>query len=187
MLNANIHPIMIPIYIALTISTLFAEPVSLIKQLDEITPVLNRVEMEGGFTVEPSQYWAPFAAFWNGKQRKILVNLRENTNLPSRISAILFELHNAYRDRELNAIFDQAYAGKISRESFIQQVEHIEWKNWEESCVLLNLGVQRGIFPPGTEKQFVPFKSFQQYLDKQRVEGHCAYIGEMFDQIVRFN
>jgi hypothetical protein len=169
----------------LSIHPFINEALTKIRQCEEIKPLLERVNQEGGFTIQPLEEQRPFLAYWDGDQRKILISLPHHASINTVISSIVFELHNAYTDRRLIQLANLAREGQISREVYIRKVERMEFKNWNHAYIILERGVQSGIFPPGSTLPNY-FDDFKEYLVIQKNAGHSAYIGEMFDFLVGY-
>lgn len=154
------------------------QAISIIKQMPECKPLLAKIAEEGGFRVVENKT-APFGAQWNPNTRVIEINSLNHATVGDVIVSLLFELHNAGTDARLRYLQDCAHARSISRQRFVRKMEQREWKNWEATCALVQIGKQRGLFPAQT--MAVSFGTFDRYLDMQNAGGHTQFHADIYN------
>jgi len=149
-----------------------------LRSMPECRPIIEQVSRQGGFSLVSKSY-TPFEAQWNSDTRAVEIDLNKHRNFGHIITSVLFELHNALTDRELQRLYELARNKTISKDMYVRMIEEIEWKNWQATCKLLELGRERGIFP---KEAFLPaFSSFSEYLRLQNEAGHSQYHSESYD------
>lgn len=140
-------------------------------QLKETQQVWEQINQEGPIRVKALRSGKDqFKAFWEGEQRIICVNLSLRPSIGEQISSLLFEMHNALRDKKALALYNRAAKGKISKETFAKEMELVEYYNSLDACALLDKGVRSGLYP--SECFLKRFSSFEDFLATQKAHGH---------------
>jgi hypothetical protein len=120
-------------------------------------------------------------AYWDSHSRRIAVNTEMTPSLGSKITCILFELHNAEADKRLRNLTNLAARGKMTKESYVESVEKVEHDNAVRASELLQKGVLESIYP--AEAQWTVFKSFEDHYRMQQMTGHSDFIADSYDII----
>lgn len=154
-----------------------------INHLKEGKKLISNVLKEGSIRIsvaktEPSKR---FGACWDPDTRTIFIDLYYHTSQGELIGSIVFELHNALRDSELQYLSELAYHGKIDKDKYVQGVEYIEYQNSIDAAGLIQIGIKNKIFSE-TANLFV-YSSFDEYFYYQKQSGHSAVIAGNFDNM----
>lgn len=181
------------IALLLTLSgTLFAQPnhpqqlsapLNLLYRLEETNQLLRKVEAEGNITIKTSNFGKnPSNASWVPNERTIYLNFAKQRTLGSLVCSITFELHNALSETQFDYYDQLAQEGRISKEDYIAGIEYIEYVNACNASWMLEKGIRRGIFPSDASWPIAP--TFQQHFHIQKMAGHSALIGYMYDDLL---
>lgn len=161
----------------------YAETVQTILSLNEARELLADIQSEGPIKIVACRAPHNFGASWNSSLRIIRINTRKNHSSQDLITSILFEMHNAKKDREISRIMGLACRRKISKQLYVQEMEKIEHQNALETTTLLELGQKRGLYPKSILWKMPA--SFEDYYALQMEAGHTAHHGEVFDLLFR--
>lgn len=124
-----------------------------------------------------------FEAFWDPGSRQVVLNMRKSRTLPSLVTSIVFELHNAKSEGEFDYWSHQACKRKISRARFVEEFERIEHRNALNTCSMLRAFVEREVFSP--EVLFWQIDpSFSRHFAIQKQAGHSEFIGRQYDRMI---
>lgn len=150
--------------------------------MPEIRQLIADAQRSGpiGIEIDPNPA-SEFEALWNGEKRVILVNPKKIRSEATLICTILFELHNASTNTHFMNLVNQARAGKINKESYVEKVERMEHKNALNTCRLIELGIARGLFP--VETRWKIFYRFEEYYKLQQLMGHSPWIANSYDRL----
>jgi hypothetical protein len=176
-LNTNI------VYGATLTPTHVQECINKIQQLPEAKEMMENIQNEGPVRIAISHHplAQQFGAYWDVDQRMICVCPTFHTSMGRMIGSILFEMHNAYHDSEINHYYDLASEGKIERESYIRSIEHLEYLNSKSTAAMAERGIELGIFPPETKRN--TYANFEEHYYYQQYGGHSAWIGRSYDSL----
>jgi hypothetical protein len=154
-----------------------------LNKLPEFRELLVKVQQEGPvfLRMEPR---SNFEGLWDGSSRTIVVNTRFNPALGSIICTILFELHNAATTRYYDHLIDLAGRGLLTKDQYVEKVEHAEYDNAKNTQDLLKKGVEMGIFPESAHWPVMP--NFEDHYKVQQVSGHSLFIAENYDMMNPF-
>ena len=154
-----------------------------IQKLPEAQELINNILKEGSIRIIVNrQLSAPFGAFWGSEDRTICVNCAGRHDLGEIIGSIIFEMHNAAIDKDLNRLDSQAYQGKINRNNYVRSIEYLEYCNSLKASALVTKGIERGIYP---RSAYLPtYESFDIHYRVQQEAGHSAWIARNYDDIV---
>lgn len=118
-------------------------------------------------------------AYWDGMNRTITINSARPQTMGERIHSILFELHNAASDDTLKQVVDEAIAGRLGKEQYVERIERMEHKNAVSCCELYQNGVDQGLFP--SDGQVPVLRNFNDHYLMQQITGHSAWIARTYD------
>lgn len=152
-----------------------------ILKLSEGRELIAAVQREGSIRIAVNriQSTQQFGAFWDMDRRTIFVNRIRGRTEGELIASILFELHNAAADAELNLLDRKAREGRITRRAYIEAVERVEYRNSHQASQMSVQGIKKGAFP---ETAYLPvYPSFEAYFRVQQQAGHSAWIGRTYD------
>lgn len=142
------------------------------------------VQAEGDFSVQLSRGSIGFEACWNPRSRAIVLNGSHQRSRGSLIRSILFELHNARSNEELLELQRQAAQGELSKESFVEAVETIEYGNVLETSRMLEEGIAMNIFP--RDADYPIEMGFREHYMLQQLTGHSQQIARSYDALCPF-
>lgn len=155
-------------------------------ELPEARELLAQVNQEGPVSVvmqnDPS---GQFDAFWDGNQRRILVNPHRHQTEGSWICSILFELHNASTNQYMRVLFESAKSNRISKDEWVKQMEKMEHTNALKTCALLDKGISQGIYPANSHWNI--FYTFDDHYKLQQVTGHSDWLVNKYESIAPHN
>lgn len=130
--------------------------------------------------------WIPmgkdsFNACWYGEKRMVCLNSSKQWTESRKFFSILFELQNAYSNHQFVYLDELASKGQISKQSYVEAVETVEYQNVVRTIEFLKKGIHLGYFPSYTE---IPvFSDFKEHLEIQKHTGHSAFIAQKYDLI----
>lgn len=150
------------------------------RELPEANAVFEKVLQCGPLHIEINTHISKqFEGYWAYEERTIYLTKTRNTHDGILLATLLFELHNAYRNHELSDLTSKAAQGKISREDFIRAYEYVEYKNVRDTQKLVQLGIDRGIFPKSASMYYPD--NFEDHYAVQKMHGHASWIGKIYD------
>jgi hypothetical protein len=154
-------------------------------KLPEIRDLISTIQKEGNIqiTVRNTELSEQFGAFWDMDNRIICIAMSPNSSKGRIIGSILFELHNALANSQLNALDELAAQKKITKSAYVEGVERIEYHNSLKASAITAKGVKLGLFPPDAELS--TYSSFEEHYRIQQWAGHSAWIAKTYDDIVR--
>ncbi|NGX59302.1 MAG: hypothetical protein KR126chlam3_00450 [Chlamydiae bacterium] len=157
------------------------EAFSLIRDMPQVNDLLSKILEDGPLYIRSNHHFTKkFEGYWSGNDRTIYVTKIHSKAV--QINTILFEMHNAINDSELEHLDCLAYYGKINRADYIRAVEYWEYKNAKATAAILNEGIEAAIFPE--ECYWYLSDDFEEHFHYQQSAGHSAYIGKMYDSVV---
>lgn len=154
-------------------------------KLSEIRDLISTIQKEGNIqiTVRNTELSEQFGAFWDMDNRIICIAMSPNASKGRIIGSILFELHNALANKQLNELDELAAQKKISKDAYVEGVERIEYHNSLKAAVITTKGVELGLFPH--DAQLHTYSSFEEHYRIQQWAGHSAWIGKTYEDIVK--
>lgn len=143
--------------------------------------LVNAVRKEGSFQIIAisTLLSKQFGAYWDPDHRMIFLNFSPHESDGSLIGSLLFELHNALVNSEINQLNQQAKDRKISKKDYVESMEYLEYKNSLNASKLSQIGINLGIFP--NDSYLPTYKSFKEHLEAQKMSGHSDYFSHNFD------
>lgn len=174
------------IYIALFLIALFSTPkincepelqdaLATIEQVNGVDRVFSEVLKDGPISIKRDPQF-PFKAYWDSTSRTIGI-----TPMESPFYSLLFELHNASKQKEFDYYDSLARQGKISKKDYILAIEQIEFQNTVQTSALIDQGIQQGLLPK--ESQTFYSSTWEAHLRDQESGGHSAWIGQIYDAL----
>lgn len=156
-----------------------------ILKLPEVRDLISVIQKEGPFrfAVKNTHLSEKFGAFWDMNNRVICVGISPCISKGEIIGSMLFELHNALVNSQLNQLDDLVARRKISKEAYVEAVERLEYKNSLNASSLATKGIRLGIFPESAH--LFTYSSFEEHYRIQKMAGHSAWIAKTYDQIVQ--
>lgn len=159
------------------------ECIDKIQELPEAREMMEAIQKDGPVRIAVSNHplSQQFGAYWDVDQRVICVCPAFHSSVGKMIGSILFEMHNALHDSQINHYYDLASEGKIDRESYIRSIEHLEYLNSKSTAALAEKGIEQGIFPPEARRN--TYDNFEEHYYYQQYGGHSAWIGRSYDSL----
>lgn len=157
---------------------------SKIQQLPEARMLIAAIQKEGTIRIiiNADHYLTKkFGAFWDPVHRTITVNYSDNISEGSLIGSIVFEMHNALVNSKMLELDNLAVAGRIDRDTYVEEFERLEYKNSKDASKLVQRGIRRGIFPRSAH--LPTYDSFEEHFYVQKEAGHSEFIGRNFDHL----
>jgi len=153
-----------------------------IQQLPQVEQLIQQATEEGPVSIqENNRYSSKFEGYWSSDDRTIVLTKHRNTTEGGLISTMLFELHNAKRNKDFRTLDHQALRGEISKGEYVEAVEYIEYENALAVSALLDEGIEMGIFPRNSA--WHPHRSFEDHYRLQRTSGHSKWIAKNYDML----
>lgn len=156
--------------------------IAMIHQSTEARLLIGQVQKKGSIKIKlNTTYSQQFEALWEGTSRTILINPSQHHSEGSLIRSILFEMHNASTDETLSRLIALASAGKIDKESYVEQMERMEYTNALHMAELIDKGIRRGVFPKDAQGDL--YNNFDDHYRVQQICGHSTWIADYYDSI----
>jgi len=152
---------------------------AIIEELPEGKDLIQRVLKDGSISIKPNQkYSKKFDGYWEGSRRTIHLTASDRNTL---IGTLIFEMHNAIRDKDFEELDKKAYRGKISKKDYVEAIEYIEYENALSTKNILKKGIAKDIFPSSSYWN-IP-NNFSEHFAIQKSAGHSARIAKDFDRL----
>lgn len=155
-----------------------------IQKLPEARKLIATIQKEGSIRIAVNNdhhLSKEFGAFWDPAHRVITVNYSSHRSEGSLIASIIFEMHNASVNSKINHLDYLASKGQIDRDSYVEGIERLEYKNSINASKLAQQGIKKGIFPKTAH--LPTYSNFDEHYRIQKEGGHSAYIAKNYDQI----
>lgn len=152
--------------------------------LPEAQQLISEVQREGVLKIRISNNHGisrQFGAFWDVDHRTIFVNATRSEG--EIIASIIFELHNARVNAQLNYFDSLASTGRISLGKYVESIEYLEYQNSKKAAAITTMGIQKGFFPPGAHLD--TYRNFDEHFYYQKVGGHSAIIAQNYKILSR--
>lgn len=167
-------------------STQLQEIVSTIQQLPEAQKLITSIQQEGAIRIVVNKnipVCEQFGACWDPDHRVICVNSVPSSrhSKGALIGSIIFELHNAAVNSQINHYDYLASKGEIEKEDYVRSIEYLEYQNSIKASKLAEKGIQLGIFPASA--RLPTYRNFEEHYHFQKVGGHSAWIAHNYNQI----
>jgi len=151
-----------------------------VESLPEGSAVIEQVLKQGPLTIAVNKkYPKDFIGYWSSDHRTIYISKNSQTSECTLITALLMELHNALRTDQIEVLHHLATQKRINREQFIEEFEAVEHQNALDAKHLIQVGVQKGLFPYGCS--FNIAEDFREHLKIQYQMGHSQWVGTIYD------
>lgn len=152
----------------------------LVLEVPEVESLVDQILKKGPLQIEMNRHLSKqFEGYWDGQDRTIYITKTDST--AGKISTLIFEMHNAAYDDELERLDSLAKLGQISRSEYIRSVEFWEYQNAKRCAEILDKGIAMGLFP--RESHWPISSNFEDHFQIQKKAGHSAHIGKMYDQL----
>ncbi len=154
-----------------------------IQQLEEVNDLIQEILKEGPLSIKINHPQAKkqFDGCWSGDNRTIYVTHSKNTPRGLLLSTLLFELHNAKRNYDLQNLDREAQNRKIKKKNYVRAVEQLEFENVHDTTKLINKGKRLGVFPKNCYWNYPD--DFEEHLQIQKSSGHSKWIADGYDQM----
>ena len=155
-----------------------------IQKLPEVRQLIAAIEQEGEVRVDVRDLpHEEFDAYWEGTERLIRINESRNEQFGIFICSLLFELHNARSNNEILRLGNMAFNGQLSKDQYVEKVEHLEYQNALQTSALLEKGISLKIFPE--DARWLLYSSFEDHYKAQQILGHSGWIANQYDSMGR--
>ncbi len=150
------------------------------RSLSKADELVTCVLQDGPISIEVNRtFSAQFEGYWDSDYRTIHVSKEQHSSNGALLCTILFELHNASRNSDFNELYQRAATGQIDKRSYVRQMEYLEYQNARATSLLLNEGIEQGLFP---ESAYWPIADdFEEHLSYQKASGHSDWLGGSYD------
>ncbi len=152
----------------------------IVLEVPEVESLVDRILQKGPLQIEMHSHLSnKFEGYWDGENRTIYITKTDSK--AAKISTLIFEMHNAAYDDELEKLDSLAKRGEISRPDYIRSVEYWEYQNAKKCAAILDKGIALGLFPK--ESHWKLSDTFEEHFRIQKKAGHSRHIGRMYDQL----
>lgn len=153
-----------------------------LQTIPEVDALVKNILKDGPLSIKTNRHLSKkFGGYWNASDRTIYIT--KSKSAADMTSTLLFEMHNAVNDKQLEKLDNQAMHQSISRKDYIKGVECVEYQNAKATEALLNKGIRSRILSP--ECRWSVPSTFDEHFAAQQSTGHSAFIGETYDQYFR--
>jgi len=154
-----------------------------IEKLPQVRELIGEVLEEGPLYLKVNhERSAQFEGYWSTEDRTISITQKGNTTQAGMITTLLFELHNAHRDKDFRQLDHQAELGEINKRDYVKGIEYIEYENVLAVSTLLDEGIEKGYFPEASA--WHPHKRFEDHFRFQKKMGHSGWIAKNYDMLM---
>ncbi len=163
----------------------FQKHLSAIQKVPQAQKLIDKILQEGPISIvaDTSKLARSVGAFWDPLNRLIHIGHFADVSDGVIIGSILFELHNAAVDSQFQRLDRMAKQRRISKESYIQSMEYIEFLNSHQSAKIAEEGVSRGLFP--INARLPTFRTFDEHFHIQKMSGHSNHFSRNYDLLMR--
>ena len=161
----------------------FQEIFSLIQNLSEVNCLIDRTLQDGPlYILKNDLYPQTMTGFWQPYHRTIYLTKMLQTTAETLIITLIFELHNAARNNELENIDSAVCRHEFDKDQYVEAKECIEYQNVISTHQILKIGRDSGLFSSECDEPYFP--SFQDHLQYQKEMGHSAFFEKRYqDQL----
>lgn len=158
------------------------EPLFLdLKQIPEVNELLEKILERGRLKIQFNKSLSKkFDGYWSPVDRTIYIT--KSRSAARMMTTILFEMHNAVDDAELEELDYLAMHRKLTKKKYIEAVERWEYKHARATASIINKGIHLGLL--SRECYWPVSDTFEEHLAIQKSCGHSAHIGKMYDSIL---
>lgn len=150
-----------------------------LRKLPEIEELVQRILQDGPLHIDHNDRLSKqFDGYWDPYHRTILITEWENQSEASRITTMLFEMHNALRSKEFKKIDQRAYKRELTKEQYMRMSEHVEYENCLSTSNLLNKGIQKGLFPKSSA--WPVHDNFEDHYSWMKRSGHANWYANSY-------
>lgn len=158
---------------------------SKILEIEGARKLIEAINKEGPIRIIVNKHHLSdqFGAYWDMRQRTIC--LSSKSSVGQRIGSIIFELCNAASNSKLDNLDELASRGRIACETYVREVERIEFENSHIASKIAKEGIDRGLFPADA---FLPtYSNFEEHYHYQKIGGHSAWIEKNFYKLLPYH
>lgn len=150
-----------------------------VQELPDAAKLVDHVLKEGSFHIEKNRHLSKqFEGYWSWTERTVYLTKTKMTGEADLISTLLFELHNAKTNGELDHLGLLASKRMLSKKGFVRAMEHIEYRNAKSTSSMLDAGIDLGLFPVSC---YWPIEAdFESHLAIQENSGHSKWIEDVY-------
>lgn len=153
-----------------------------IMQVPEAQTLVQNILKEGSIEIVADKRGiASFGALWDIDNRRIVINKEHGRTEGRIICSIIFELHNAAVSSKYDQLDALAEARKIDKESYVESVERLEFKNSHDCARIADRGIAMGVFPKEVRRTTYP--TFEEHYHWQKYGGHSDWIANTYMQL----
>lgn len=125
-----------------------------------------------------------FGAYFDPDRRIIAIDISCGQTDGSIIGSILFELHNASVNGEINRLNHLASKGQINKENYVRSMEYLEYENSLKASKISINGIRLGIFPG--DAYLSTYANFDEHFKAQKESGHSDAFAQNYDICRRY-
>lgn len=171
---------------SISYSTQLEDIITTIQQLPEAQKLIASIQKEGALRIIVNKQipvCEQFGACWDPDNRIICVNTVPTSrhSKGAVIGSILFELHNASVNSQINYYDSLAARGEIEKEDYVRSIEFLEYENSIKTAQMAEKGIQAGLFPANA--RLPTYSNFEEHYYFQKVGGHSAWIAHNYNQL----
>lgn len=155
-----------------------------IQKIPELRRLILSVQREGPIRiiVNNTRLSEFFGAYWNRDQRTICLAMTYGVTEGSIIGSIIFELHNALVDKKFEQLQRLVLSRKITKESYVREMEYLEYINSINAAKLAQIGIDKGIFP--WDAKLPTYSNFEEHFTEQKRSGHSSCFEKIYDDLL---
>ncbi len=164
-------------------SSQFKDLLFTLQKLPRAKAFIETVLEEGEISIQENRVFPQsFTAYWDSREKTIWLTTTKGASREALMSSLLFELHNASRERDFQYFDTLAAQRKISKKKFVEAIEYIEYQNLLATVSILEEGIEKGVFPSECKRTYD--STFKEHFHTQKETGHSAWIEEHYDYLV---
>jgi hypothetical protein len=146
-----------------------------ILQIPEARNLINAIRKEGSIqiAVQNTALSKQLGAYWDPDRRIIFIDFSSHQEDGVIIGSLLFELHNASVNFQINHLNELAGKRKIDKDKYVESMEYLEYLNSINASNIAANGIKMGILP--RDSQLPTYSSFEEHFKAQKMSGHSAF------------
>lgn len=146
-----------------------------ILQIPEARTLINAIRKEGSIqiAVQNTALSKQLGAYWDPDRRIIFIDFSSHQGDGLIIGSLLFELHNASVNSQINHLNELARMRKIDKDKYVESMEYLEYLNSLSCSKIAEKGIRMGILP--SDSQLPTYSSFKEHFKAQKMSGHSAF------------
>lgn len=152
-----------------------------ILQIPEAKTLINAIRKEGSIhiAVQNTPLSKQLGAYWDPDQRVIFIDFSSSHDEGLIIGSLLFELHNASVNSQINHLNKLASQRKIDKADYVESMEYLEYINSLNASKIAQKGIKMGILP--CDSQLPTYPNFKEHFKAQKMSGHSALFARNYD------